>query len=523
VNNNKLESLLESLQRDDLRHTTAIIAHDETLTYSQLHKKVLEVASALNANNMQRVGLYADNSAAWVIMDLACLAANVVIVPIPLFFSSLQIQHLLNTASLDYVFCDRVLPVADDSSVHDILRHNVLVTEAFNAVALLRCFKYPKGITSATHDSMPKGCAKVTFTSGSTGQPKGVCLSAQHQLQVAQALLARVNINAPAHLVALPLSTLLENIAGVYAPLLCGGCIHIPNEAARGFHGSQLVDVGAFLKCISDSQAQTLITVPELLKVMLAASLKGWQAPDSLAFIAVGGAKVSTLMIEQARQCGLPVYQGYGLSECGSVVSLASKDDDPASCGKPLEHLQVQFQDDELYVSGSVFLGYMGEPDTWYPRQVVTGDYAKMHKGKLYIKGRRKQQIINSLGRNISPEWAESLIQAHPQVHQCMVLGESRPYCIAIVTGLSPTLNQSELAQWLIHINQQLPDYAQVQECILLDTPLRFEDGLLTANGRIKREQVESLFTDKINFVYQRRAHQNADATNMKIPEEIKL
>jgi long-subunit acyl-CoA synthetase (AMP-forming) len=104
-----------------------------------------------------------------------------------------------------------------------------------------------------------------------------------------------------------------------------------------------------------------------------------------------------------------------------------------------------------------------------------------------------------------------------------MVLGEARPYCIAIVTGLSSALNHSKLAQWLIHINQQLPDYAQVQECILLDAPLRFEDGLLTANGRIKREQVESLFTDKINSVYQRREDQNADVTNINIPEEIKL
>jgi long-subunit acyl-CoA synthetase (AMP-forming) len=516
-------SLLESLQREGLSHTIAIKAHDATLTYSQLHEKVLEVAGALNTNNMQRVGLYADNSAAWVIMDLACLAAKVVIVPIPLFFSSLQIQHLLSTASLDYVFCDRVLPVADDSLVPDLSMHDLVMTDAFSAVPILRCFKYPNNSAAAITESMPKGCAKVTFTSGSTGRPKGVCLSAQHQLQVAQALLTRVNISAPVHLVALPLSTLLENIAGVYAPLLCGGCIHIPNEATRGFHGSQLVDVGAFLKCISTSQAQTLITVPELLKVMLAASLNGWQTPDSLAFIAVGGAKVSILMIEQARKCGLPVYQGYGLSECGSVVSLASKGDDPASCGKPLEHLQVQFKDDELYVSGGVFLGYMGEPDTWYPRQVATGDYAQMHAGQLYIKGRRKQQIINSLGRNISPEWAESLIQAHPQVHQCMVLGEARPYCIAIVIGLSSALNHSTLAQWLIHINQQLPDYAQVQECILLDAPLRFEDGLLTANGRIKREQVESLFTDKINSVYQRRADQNADVTDINIPEEIKL
>jgi long-subunit acyl-CoA synthetase (AMP-forming) len=244
--------------------------------------------------------------------------------------------------------------------------------------------------------------------------------------------------------------------------------------------------------------------VPELLKVMLAASLQGWKSPDSLQFIAVGGAKVSSLSIHQARHYGLPVYQGYGLSECGSVVSLAQAGDPLGGCGKLLEHVNARVMGNELMESGNIFLGYLGEPSTWYQQEFATGDYVSLDHDQLFITGRKKLQIINSFGRNISPEWAESLITANPLVHQCMVVGEAQPYCVALVSAMSDALSQNMLDAYLAQINLQLPDYAKVRKAILLKSPLTFEQGLLTANGRIKREQTANMFAHEIDLLYER-------------------
>lgn len=110
---------------------------------------------------------------------------------------------------------------------------------------------------------------------------------------------------------------------------------------------------------------QSLVLVPELLRLLLALCTSTptlAQQLKSLRFIAVGGGKVAPDLIKHARQLGLPVYEGYGLSECGSVVALNSLDaDKPGSVGRPLPHCQVTIASDgEIMVSGSAMLGYLG-------------------------------------------------------------------------------------------------------------------------------------------------------------------
>jgi long-subunit acyl-CoA synthetase (AMP-forming) len=495
----------------------AVLAHDRTLTYAELAAEVNRISRDLQRADIQRLGLYADNSAAWICVDLACMQANVVLVPIPLFFTSQQIQHLLDAASLDAVCADRKLPLSLPASSLGLanasrntvrFKLNEILHKLIDGHYVYAVQRKPEDSSfslsgCAFENSIPKHTAKVTFTSGSTGQPKGVCLSAWQQMQVAKALVDRVNIKRPTHLVALPLSTLLENIAGVYAPLLAQGCVILPSEKQRGFRGSQLVDVAAFLRCIDDAQPNTLITVPELLKVMLAGAAQGWQAPSSFTFIAVGGAKVAPMLMQSARAAGLPVYQGYGLSECGSVISLAGPEDPPGSCGKLLNHVSASIIDGELIVGGSVFLGYLGDVSSWYPLVVATGDLVTFDQARLYVTGRRKQQIINSFGRNIAPEWAESLLLANPKIYQAFVLGEARPYCVAIISLHDSTMTQTELSQWLATVNLQLPDYAKVRHFILLDTPMTQQQGLITANGRLKRALATTYFSQQIDSAYQ--------------------
>lgn len=111
------------------------------------------------------------------------------------------------------------------------------------------------------------------------------------------------------------------------------------------------------------------------------------------------GARVAAELIHSARALGIPAYEGYGLSECASVVSMNTpQHDQPGSCGKPLSHLQIQLAEDgELWVRGNSALGYIGEPltDEW----LATGDLATLdEQGFLCIVGRKKISSLLPLG-----------------------------------------------------------------------------------------------------------------------------
>jgi long-chain acyl-CoA synthetase len=245
-----------------------------------------------------------------------------------------------------------------------------------------------------------------------------------------------------------------------------------------------------------------LILVPELLQVLISAAKQGWQPPESLQFIAVGGSKVAPALISEARRFKLPVYQGYGLSECCSVVSLCCATDDINSVGRLLPHIQARVKNGELVVTGNTFLGYLEEPETWYQNEVKTGDLASLTGNMLYIDGRSKNIIINSFGRNISPEWIEAQLLSTGLFYQAVVIGESKPFCTALLVPVNETLSQGEIMAQVGQLNSNLPDYAQVKYPIILAQLMRSEQGLYTENMRPRRAQIEQFFKENIELVY---------------------
>jgi long-subunit acyl-CoA synthetase (AMP-forming) len=357
---------------------------------------------------------------------------------------------------------------------------------------------------SSDEVSIPAETSKITFTSGSTGQPKGVCLSVENQYRVALSLTQRVDLKAPIHLCVLPLSTLLENVAGVYAPLLAGGQVRFLPAIKMGFNGGKGFCSEKFIAAISQQQPNSLIVLPELLLALLDAVSKGWHIPESLQFIAVGGSRVSPDLLIQARELGLPVYEGYGLSECGSVVSLNSfKANRPGTVGKVLPHLNVQLVDGQVVVTGNTFLGYLNHPDSWYKNQVHTGDLAEWDtEGYLHIRGRIKNLLISSFGRNINPEWLESEVMANPMIHHCVVLGDAKPYCSALIQKRNAAVTDADVQQWIDCINLKLPDYAQICQWQKFSEPLTVQAGTLTENGRPVRSMIDLSFKYQISDIY---------------------
>ncbi|GAA59085.1 long-chain acyl-CoA synthetase [Pseudoalteromonas sp. BSi20652] len=454
----------------------------------ELDQQVKKLVNLLQTFNGDVVAYKLDNTPAWLALDAATIAANKVAVPIAHFFSEQQTQYVLGQCAANLFISDTATRSLGEPTA------SITLFESYTLYIYEMVVAKPVSYFPETQ--------KVTFTSGSTGQPKGVCLSVKSQMQVAQSLCDKINVKKPVHLCLLPLAVLLENIAGVYAPLKSGGTVHLTPLNELGFVGSVLKQPAQLISAIDNVKPNTLILVPELLACLVAFAEQGWQPPSSLQFIAVGGALVSEMLIAKARNFNLPVYQGYGLSEAASVVSLNTPTNDNLhSAGSVLPHIQTKIENDQLFIKGDLFLGYLNhqphDKDQWY----ATGDLVEQRQSTLFIKGRLKNLIITSMGRNINAEWPESLLLSQSGILQAVVFGEGRPFLTAIIYA-DLKLSNPLLEQHINVINQQLPDYARIQKWHRLAAPLSVQQGLLTTNNRPKRDAIGKQYHDVFEQFY---------------------
>lgn len=470
----------------------AVVGLDKTYSWLELYKLTIEVAQQLQVVSHKTVAFYTDNSPAWVIVDLACQMANVALLPLPAFFSDQQLRHAIKQAGVTAILHNNGDRLSKLLTLND--EHNLTLSSLGLAL----------NVIDQPVVSLPETTAKITFTSGSTGHPKGVCLSNNQQLIVAQSLLSTTELIAPIHLSVLPFSTLLENIGGIYAPLLGGGTIIALPASSLGFNGSSGFDLNTLLAVISQYQPNSMILLPELLMALVEAVSKGWQPPSSLKFIAVGGSKVSPSLLERALVLGLPVYEGYGLSECSSVVSLNSpRDMRLGTIGKVLPHLEVTIERGEIVVAGNAFLGYINEPDSGSKAKVYTGDLGFFDENNyLHINGRKKNLLISSFGRNINPEWVESELLSSGLLQQCVVFGDAQPYCISLLYPRDNNMSDEAIQSLIDGVNQQLPNYAQIVKWIKLTEPMSFANNFLTSNGRPIREKIQHHYAQRIEQLY---------------------
>ena len=461
---------LNVLERQAYDHPDVTALHGESATWSwrKYHEGVMAIAARLRSLDIKRVALELDNGPEWAIIDLACMSAGIVIVPIPPFFTEAQKEWVRSSASIDAQIGGEALK--------GWLRH-----------------EFPFGRlqtrTLTVLTSLPPGTAKITYTSGTTGQPKGVCLSQSGMFWTAQTLADALNVIRPErHLVSLPLSILLENLCGIYIPLLlCAQTVILPS-ASTGFEGSSQFNPGNFLQALMKWHPQSLVLVPEILRVLIHLHQKVPDSTRSLTFVAVGGGKVPSPLMELATHAGLPIFEGYGLSECGSVVALnlpgATKKN---SVGRALPGITATVDQLQqlIVMSPANALGYLGEEPQ--KTDVATGDLARVdEEGFIHIIGRLKNVQINAFGRNFSPEWPEAEAMACPAVRRVVIFGDGLRRNVALVDSFQ---GQQELARkQLMEVSAHLPDYAQFHR--LLFTSEISSPGMITANGRPKRSAI---------------------------------
>ncbi|HHQ41506.1 MAG TPA: long-chain fatty acid--CoA ligase [Chromatiales bacterium] len=417
----------------------------------------------------------------------------------------------------------------------------------------------------------PHALASIVYTSGTTGRPKGVMLSHHNMLAVAHAALTLVDCyQEDLFLSFLPLSHTLERTGGYYLPMMAGAAVayarSIPQlaEDLRTVRPTLIVAVPRIFERVYVRLRQQLAKGPAVRRVLFDATVSvGWRrfehaqgrgrwSPDFLLWplldrlvarkvrerlggrlrAAVSGG--AALPLDVARVfigLGVPILQGYGLTEAAPVVSVNTFDDnDPRSVGIPLPGVEVRIgEDDELLVRGpGVMLGYWNnhaatsaaiDAEGW----LHTGDQARIENGHIYITGRLKDIIVLSNGEKVPPVDMEQAICLDPLFDQALVVGEGRPYLAACVVldaeqwvpfarslGVDP-LDRASLASpkvkraLLRRIGEALhgfPGYAKVRQVHATLEPWTVEDGTLTPTLKLKRGVVCERLAAEIEAMY---------------------
>lgn len=423
--------------------------------------------------------------------------------------------------------------------------------------------------------------AAIVYTSGTTGKPKGVMLTHRNVVSDVKAVLERI---APTvddvFLSFLPLSHTFERTGGYYLPIAAGSCVAYARSVAqlaedlKTIRPTVLVSVPRIYERIHAKLLEKLSPTPWKMQLYEAAQNKGWarfcavqglpapaasegQAAGWMAAlpwpllqalvakpllaqfggrvrVAVsGGAPLSPTIAKCFLGLGLPLIQGYGMTETAPVVSVNALDDnDPACVGKALPGVEVRIGDNhELQVRGPIVMkGYWKRPedtarilstDGW----LGTGDQADIVNGRIYIKGRIKEIIVTSTGEKIPPGDLELALLADPLLEQAFVVGENRPFiaCVAVLNpgewqrlaadlGLNPqvadSLNHPSVHRAVLaRIEKNTASFARyaVPRTVHLTlTPWTIENTFMTPTLKLKRNNLMAHFAEAIEGMYQK-------------------
>ena len=471
-----LPSLAEALVRHAETWGERVAMSDgaRSLTWSRLVSWTGGIAEDLGSEP-ETIAIFGHNSVEWAAAFLAASAAGKTIVPLPVFFSSEQRAHVIRDAGIQRV-------IATDAEA------------ATDYTLPVPAYHLPESRPGALPLDRRDG-GLIIYTSGSTGTPKGVRLVSGQALWSAETLAKAIGATPEdKYLSLLPLPTLLELICGVMIPVLVGGSVHFDGDVARNAGAGIASNIAEAFERVRPT---TSVLVPQLLGLYALQLMASGKRPhEELRFVAVGGAAIPPVLAQGARLLSIPVYEGYGLSECCSVVSVNCPDACRAgTAGKPLPGLKVAIEDGEIVVEGpSIMDGYL-HGDT-PPGKWRTGDVGSLDEdGFLTIYGRCDNLIVTPYGRNLSPEWIETILLGDPKLRACILAQSGVSGELAILLIPAPAgeawfkaPSQDEIVRHLAQALHAVPDYARPESALVLGMPEASAASLFTPNGRIRRK-----------------------------------
>lgn len=513
-----------------------------------------------------RVALMLRNCREWVLFEQAALGLGLVVVPLFVNDRPDSVAYILNDA-------DVKLLLLENNEQWQAMREHCRAREGMvvwslgrvtdpsviNMAEIVRAASERFAITVDDPDSL----ATIIYTSGTTGRPKGVMLSHRNILWNAKASLDAVQaFPDDVFLSFLPLSHTFERTIGYYLPMMAGSVvayarsipqlaedfitihptilISVPRIYERSYNRlqehltsplkrylfEQTIDSGWKRFCYKQNlghwQLQTLIW--PLFKLLVARKVM-LRFGGRLRLAICGGAPMPFNVAKTFVGLGLDLLQGYGMTEL-SPVAAANRvhDNDPASIGKPLPEVEVKIgMDDELLVrSPGVMQGYWNNPeatatvledDGW----LHTGDKARIdERDHIFITGRLKDIIVLANGEKVPPADMEAAILEDPLFEQVLVLGDNRPYLIAMLVlnqeqaakeGLDIQLPAEKIETIIMpRVTQRLgafPGYAHIRRVAVLAEPWSVENELLTPTLKLRRGKIIERYQQIIDQLYE--------------------
>jgi long-chain acyl-CoA synthetase len=555
-------------------------------------ERVQRFARALNGTWVQRgdrIGVLLPNGLDAVCVDQAAMSRACVPVPMHALDNPASIAYILADCRATMLFA------ATDTQWRSIAAEGVALPALKWVIVQRRespCTALPgpailaleewlascASIVDATagHEVRADDLAAIVYTSGTTGRPKGVMLTHANVVANVDAAAARIGPRPDDVLLSfLPLSHTFERTAGYYLPIAVGCCVAFARSTAllpedlRTVRPTVLVSVPRIYERV---YAQVLDRVARSawrrLALRMAISV-GWRRflrdQDALAGgrllelcddllwpvldqavgvplretfggrlrVAVsGGAALSATIARCFLGLGVPVVQGYGMTETSPVVSANALDDnDPSTVGRPLSNVEIRIgEQQELQVRGpSVMRGYLDRPDetarAFVDGWLRTGDQAAIEGGRIRILGRIKEIIVTATGEKIAPADLELAIQGDGLFEQAFVFGEGRPFIACIVVlgaapwrslasslGLDPlspgSLTDSGAVDAALQririLTRQFPHHGQPRKVVLTLAPWTMENSLMTPTLKLKRRNLEAHFAGLIERLYAR-------------------
>ncbi len=564
-----------------------------TLSYQQFYTRVLMAARGLRKAGVRpgdNVAIFSENRAGWAISDFGIQAAGGVSVPIYATNTGVQAAYVINHCGAKIVFVSGRLQYEKLLGVRDLIPQVELIV-SFERFLGDRCLpvytlyqlseiSHPltdeekNRIESEIESIGPEDLATIIYTSGTTGDPKGVMLSQNNLLQNGMTGLQHLGgmDRGETFLSFLPLSHVLERTAGYHAALMTGS------------HIAFAENVNTVVENILEIKPTAMVSVPRLFEkiysriyenVHLSSPLKRKlfhravevgrdyvqkryiaQQPlgllaskyrfydrlvfrkvrekfgGNLRFFISGGAPLDKTINEFMWIIGIPVFEGYGLTETSPAVTLNNLQQNRfGSVGTALAGTELKLAaDGELLVKGpQVMRGYYknekATAETIVDGWLKTGDIARIDaQGFVTIVDRKKEIIVTAGGKNIAPQPLENQLKLDKYISQAFVYGDAKPCLVALLTPNLERLielgHQEQLdylaveelvanprvlqlyGERIAQFNRNQPSYQTIKRFALLPREFSIEGGELTPTLKLKRKAIYSLYQDRIDQLY---------------------
>ncbi|MFH8795774.1 AMP-dependent synthetase/ligase [Streptomyces sp. NPDC017941] len=543
----------------------------QEVTYEGLRTAVREVGRALLGLGVERgdrVAILAETRPEWTYAHFGAFAAGAVVVPVYPTAGDDEVTWVLGDSGTSVVLCEDAARAAAVERLRGKLPglRRVVVMTAADAYAAAGAVT-AEALVARAESRAPEDPATIIYTSGTTGPPKGCVLTHGNVGAVQDASLPLIEggpgdatyLYLPlAHLLAqlVEFTTLVEGgtlvyfggrIENVVAELAEARPTHLPS-VPRLFEKVHSVVLG-----LAESQEGGRERFDEAVRIgVLAADgalpdalREAYEAADGTLYEPVrqafggrvrwaltGGAPIAPHVLDFLRACGIPVFEGYGMTESGGVISLnhpgAVK---YGTVGRPIAGCEVRVADDgEVLARGAnVFPGYYADEaatraalddEGW----LHTGDLGSFDEdGYLRITGRKKDLIITSGGKNLTPSLTEFAVQASRFVSRAVLVGDRRPHPVALIT-----LDAEEVAGWaersgvtlavpaaaaprvraLVQeavdtANARVSRPARIRAFAILEEDFTVADGLLTPSLKVRRRAVTERYAAQVQRLYE--------------------